>query len=909
MENQTAADSSIKAFTSSLTFNAAVGAGVFVAFAIVRYWSKKVYQPRTYLVSDEKRSPELPTGLFSWVTASFSVPDSVLVERIGLDAYMFLRFMRMAAFLFAGFTLVGIPVLIPANVVPPNFVDSTGGTKVGLNKLNIGNVGEPWRLWFHLILTIVFCFSTLFMLWREMQEYTRRRHAYLMSEKHRKTPQATTILVTAIPDGLNNEDALYDIFNRFPGGVRSIWLNRDPSKLTDLTEERETVVMKLEAALYAYVQSAYGPRKKTDPELKEPVRPIGRTSMIPFVGPKVDLIEFYTNRLAELNQEIGQLQEHGATPALNSAFIRFHTQFGAHSAVQTVVHPSPYQMAPMHVEISPLDVVWSHMNMSTLVRKGRTFLSVSAATALALFWSIPVVFVSTIANLDKLIQTFGFLAFLKKLPPDVVGGIQGILPPLFMAILMALLPVILTIMATLEGHVRYSSIMISLQQKYFVFLVINVLLLSTISNGFLNLLGKMSGMTFLDIVNLMSGHLPDASTFFVTYALLQGFTGPVMELLQLTPLILNIVFTKMLGRSPRQIWNIQGRLSSVNYGVIFPQQILMFSVGMVYSTISPLILPLVTFFFTMFYLVYRHQFLYVYQQVHETGGLAFPVAIKQAYAGIFIFEITILGIFLLQGTANLPHVVLMLLAIGVTVVSLYGMNEAFDPLVTYLPVALFSKDLEIDRDGKVIKKDLNKLNSMDEEVAMSTEKGSGSAVALNTLTPPKQHDHGHLHPDTASMAVSKREYDDSIDASSQMPGVPTPNYSEFDAASLAQHSLHPSLNIPGGRDRPRSYARSEHHVDAMSLAAEAAEADEDPELRRLQEQAYCHPAVYSTQTPIWLPMDQRGIVADEIQRLSVLGITVATDGAGLDPKTGKTEVAGILFAPGEETRFRLERGA
>jgi hypothetical protein len=314
----------------------------------------------------------------------------------------------------------------------------------------------------------------------------------------------------------------------------------------------------------------------------------------------------------------------------------------------------------------------------------------------------------------------------------------------------------------------------------------------------------------------------------------------------------------------------------------------------------------VTFFFTMFYLVYRHQFLYVYQQVHETGGLAFPVAIKQAYAGIFIFEITILGIFLLQGTANLPHVILMLLAIGATIVSLYGMNEAFDPLVTYLPVALFSNNLEIDKDGKVIKKnDLNKLSSVDEEVAMSTEKGSGSAVALNTLSPPKQHDNGHLHPDTASMAVSKREYDDSIDASSQMPGVPTPNYSEYDAASL-----HPSLNItsPGGRDRPRSYARSEHHVDAMSLAAEAAEAEEDPELRRLQEQAYCHPAVYSTQTPIWLPMDQRGIVANEIQRLSALGIMVATDGAGLNPDTGKTEVAGILFAPGEETRFRLERG-
>jgi len=43
------------------------------------------------------RSDDLPEGYFSWITASFSVPDHVLVERIGLDAYMFLRFMRMSA--------------------------------------------------------------------------------------------------------------------------------------------------------------------------------------------------------------------------------------------------------------------------------------------------------------------------------------------------------------------------------------------------------------------------------------------------------------------------------------------------------------------------------------------------------------------------------------------------------------------------------------------------------------------------------------------------------------------------------------------------------------------------------------------------------------------------------------------
>ncbi|KAF9358730.1 hypothetical protein BGX34_008792 [Mortierella sp. NVP85] len=869
MEDQLNTDSSIKTFTSALIFNGAVGLGIFVAFGIVRHWNKKVYQPRTYLVNEDVRSDDLPEGYFSWITASFSVPDHVLVERIGLDAYMFLRFMRMSAMLFAGFTLATFPILLPLNMVGEGAFamvknNSTGlfekKYKEGLNRMNI--------------------VTTIVMLWKEMQEYTRRRQAYLMSEKHAKTPQSTTILVTAIPDGLNEEDTLYDIFNRFPGGVRAIWLNRDPKKLTELCKERDDVALKLENAEYRYIRSAYGPKSKKNDGLQEPTRPIGRTSMVPFVGPKVDLIDFYSKRLSELNREIGHLQEFDPTP-LNSAFIQFHTQFGAHSAVQTVVHPTPFKMAPMYVEISPLDVVWDNMNLNPTTKKIRSFISVSAATALAIFWSIPVIAVSSIANLNTLMRVFKFL---EKLPP---------------------------------GHVQQSSITISLMKKYFVFLVVNVLMLSTIAGGALNTFKAFEeeGFQLKSFVGLIGGKLPDAATFFITYTMLQGCTGPVMELLQIAPLVLNILFTKLLAKSPRQIWNVQGRLSSINYGIYFPIQTLTFSIGMVYSTVAPVILPFVAFFFTLYYWVFRHQFLYVYQQPVETGGLAFPVAVRQAFTGIFISEITVLGIFLLKSSAAMvPHLIILVILILATIMALNNLNEGFNPLITFLPVALFSKDLEMDKDGNVVNKGHGNSKikvdaAHDEEAALANEKGS--AVALTNLSSARQRQDGHLHPDKASLAVSKHEYDESADVSSQMPAVPTPNPSEYDAVSLARNSLHPSSlhapvdRPPSVRNRPVSYARSIHpDDDAASRAAH----DEDPELRRLQEQAYCHPDVYRHQTPIWLPMDERGFAAQEIQKLANMGIIVATDGAGMDPTTAKTQVTGILFAPGEEDKYRLERG-
>ncbi|KAF9917637.1 hypothetical protein BX616_000370 [Lobosporangium transversale] len=884
-------DSQISTFTTALLFNAAVAAGIFVAFCIVRHWSKRIYQPRTYLVNEDIRSTELPDGIFSWVTASFKVQDSDLVERIGLDAYMFTRFLRMSAILFSGFTLISIPILIPLNIV-------NGVKKEGLMAMTVGNVAQSWRLWFHLALTIIFSCATVYMLWKEMVEYTRRRHVYLLSEKHAKTPQSTTILVTGIPHGLDTEDALYDIFKHFPGGIRSIWINKNPKKLTKLCEERDQVTVKLENAEYNYIRSAYDTKnKKGETDVKEAQRPIGRTSMIPFYGPKVDLIDFYTKRLHELNQEIEQLQKTDTSTNLNSAFIQFNTQFAAHSAVQTVVHPTPFRMAPMFVEISPLDVVWDNLNLSTVSRKVRTIISMTAATALAIFWFIPVFFVAGISSIGALTAKLPFLSFLLDMPEWFTGIIQGILPPVFLAILMAVLPMILTFLSTFEGHVRHSTITLAVMKKYFMFLVINVLLVSTFAGGVLKTFGGIDkNVDIIKIIGILAQKLPAASTFFVTYALLQGFVGPMKELLQIAPLILNFLFTKLLAKSPRQIWNVQGRISSVNFGVLFPPQTLMFSVGILYSTLAPLVLPFVAFYFVSYYFVYRHQFLYVYQQPVETGGLAFPIAVKQAYTGLFIFEITVFGIFLLKiadGVNTIAHLVILLLLIVATAISYVNLNEAFNPLVTYLPVALFSKDLKMDKDGVLREKEHPKA-IQDEEAGLSEKAPITMVSGL----------HGAK---VGAMSGGKQEYDEVAEVSSQLPAVPTPNPSVVDSVSYSHHqSLHPSIGRPSVVDHSgRSFAHTDGREETLSIRSDVGV---DPELRRLQEQAYLHPAIYSRQMPIWLPQDDRGLVSQEMARLSEQGITVSTAGAGLDANTAKAHVNGILYAPGEESRYRLERG-
>ncbi|KAG0274173.1 hypothetical protein BGZ95_010037 [Linnemannia exigua] len=944
----------------------------------------------------------------------------------------------MSAMLFAGCTLLAIPILIPINMVG-------GIASTGQSSMTIANVKDSWRLWFHLILTYIFCGAAMALLWREMREYTQRRHAYLMSERHNKTPQSTTILVTAIPKGLNTEEALFDIFDGFPGGVSKIWLNRHPKDILKLCKERDELVPKLEMAEYNYIRSAYSKKAQKDPSFKDPVRPFGRVSGLPFVGKKVDLINYYTERLAHLNYEIESAQQTGSLSSLNSAFIQFNSQFGAHSAVQTVVHPKPFKMAPMYSEISPLDVVWDNMNLSTVVTKGRRLFILAVSTAMILFWTIPTLFISSIASLADVVQTFHFLAFLQKLPPTAIGIVEGILPPLMLAGLMALLPVILTTMATYEGHVQHSAITHSLMSKFFLFLVVNVLLISTLTKGFLGTYHQleMTGFRLDDILRLVSVNLPESSVLFINYVLLRGFTGPALELIQVAPLLLNFLYTNLMAKSPRQIWDVQGRLESVNYGVLFPQQTLIFCIGMVYSTIAPLILPFVTFYFTVYYFVYRHQFLYVYSQPIETGGLAFPKAVKQVYTGIFISEITLFGIFVLkQATFHaVPHLVLMIILFAMTALSLSNMNEAFNPLVTFLPVALFSKDLHMDRHGVVTdgdevkpkskrqqKRDLEQqrhqqqqqqhqddierpsadgtimtLENLSSKNLTSNQVAAAGSISspldhlqvlpqeitsknrarteplhhttyhmdIDSLAPPHSQHHqyqqehqqpsqhhatidmSHLHPDQflrPNISYDSREWG-STDRSHHMPPQTFHEQSrryqsEDDITRLsslghiARFPSHSSLNSRPASlyDRPVSYAAAgrpasfnhknntghnnsrptsfyDHHRQDTNEGGNGGNggpwpevSETDAELERLQDRAYCHPAIYNTQKPVWLPMDERGLMQAEIDKLSNRGIVVATDGAYLDAKTSKASVGGLIYAPGEEAQYRLERG-
>ncbi|KAF9167689.1 hypothetical protein DFQ26_003653, partial [Actinomortierella ambigua] len=155
MSGQTNVDASVASFVSTLVFTAAISTGLLIAFAIVRRKFPRIYAPKSYLGPPKIRPPDIHSkalsvkGILGWAYGGRMLDERGVIDRCGMDAYMFLEFLNNSCFLFMFFTCLAVPILIPLNVIGQQGLS-------GLNELTIGNVLDKRRLWAHLVLTVLF---------------------------------------------------------------------------------------------------------------------------------------------------------------------------------------------------------------------------------------------------------------------------------------------------------------------------------------------------------------------------------------------------------------------------------------------------------------------------------------------------------------------------------------------------------------------------------------------------------------------------------------------------------------------------------------------------------------------------------------------------------------------------------
>lgn len=296
--------------------------------------------------------------------------------------------------IFVPLAMTILPVLLPLNSVHQK--NKQSGMQ-GLDRLSWANIDVIHNdyYWGHLILALVGISWICYVIYVEFSNYARIRQGYLTSARNSTQAMSKTILITNIPKQLLSFHELFQLYDTLPGGVHKIWVNRDCSILIEMIQEREKIVQNLEIAETKLIKKIVVNHaritnnkkhffRKTlsiphdlryqdlrnlclDQRYRESIRlpmlGLKWIPSLPFLGKKVDVIDYNRESLSQLNREIQRMQmNRSECPLGNSAFIQFNSQLTAHIASQSIVYYSPLCMIS-HVGVVPRNVIWENLQI------------------------------------------------------------------------------------------------------------------------------------------------------------------------------------------------------------------------------------------------------------------------------------------------------------------------------------------------------------------------------------------------------------------------------------------------------------------------------------------------------------------------------------------------------------------
>lgn len=817
-------------------------AGIMLTlFLLLRNRLRRNYAPRTYLGSlrEQERSPDLPSGLFNWISTFMTIPDTYVLNHQSLDAYLLLRYLKIATTITFVGCLITWPVLFPVNI-------TSHGQQQQLNLLSMSNISEKNRYYAHTGVAWIFFGFLFYMIARESIFYINLRQAYLLSPLYANRMSSRTVLFTSVPEDFLNEAKLRRTFGK---QVKNLWIATDCEKLQELVEERDKVAFKLEAAETKLIKLAGKARLKSikkgivvdervrgdeegesgsvASEWVEPkARPTHRLKFL--IGKKVDTINWCRSELERLIPEVEALQATYRAhegKLICSVFIEFYTQTEAQAAYQSLAHHEALHMAPRFIGVDPETVIWENLNINWASRVIRNIVTLTLVTLLIIFWSIPVGFVGIISNIRSLVEKAPWLEFLYKIPPVIFGVIQGLLPAVLLSVLMALLPIILRLMAKKSGAPSRAAIELRTQNFYFAFQVIQVFLVTTVTSA-ASAVGAQIAKQPSQATSLLASNLPHAANFFLSYIIVQGLTLSSAALAQIAAVVIFRLLGKFLDNTPRKMYKRYSTLKSLGWGTVFPIYTNLIVIALSYSIIAPLVLGFATVGLYLMYVANRYNLLFVFNSNIDTKGLVYPRALQQTTVGAYISILCLIGLFGIK--AAIGPLILMIVLLIVVILFHVSLNAAIEPLLNYLP-----KSLQAEEDSLLALED-----------AYSAEEG-----------PPK-------NGTQIATAVQSHETDNSPTSTGKgLPPAP-----------------HKKPNLIAKWLKPDKF--TDYHTLRRLVPRGFADIGYDPIVER---DAYYNPAIASPTPLLWIPRDLMGISRQECRHSSKV-IPMSDDDAGFDEK-------------------------
>ncbi|CAA0815522.1 CSC1-like protein [Striga hermonthica] len=621
---------------------------------------------------------------WNWMPEALRMPEHELIDHAGLDSVAYMRIYLLGLKVFVPMSILAFAVLVPVNMTSETLDSISDLTYSDIDKLSISNVPSgSLRLLAHIIMAYVVTFWTCYVLHKEYKFIATKRLQYIASAKRR--PDQFTVLVRNIP--LDEDESVSELVEHF------FCVNHSDHYLTHQVVYNANRLAKLVSRkkrlrnwlTYYETLLERNPRK----------RPRIKTGFWGLFGKCVDAVDYYKAKLEQIiEEEYSEKDKIMKDPnaIVPAAFVSFRSRWGAAVCAQTQQSDDPTlwltEWAP-----EPRDVYWENLSIPYVRLSANRLIITVSMFFLTFFFMIPIAFVQSLASIDGMQKVFVFLRplFRKK---RVKAVVQGYLPGIALKIFTAALPTILMIMSKIEGHSSHSAMDRRTAGKFHFFILVNIFFGSIITGAAFQQLDKFLHQPPSEIPKTVGVAIPMKATFFITYIMVDGWTGVASEIIRLVPLIKFHIKNTFLVRTD---WDKELAMEpgALDFTTGEPQIQLYFLLGLVYSVVTPLILPFIVVFFAFSYVIYRHQIINVYSQKYESGARFWPDVHRRLIVGLVLSQLLLMG---LLGTMNAAKSTPLLLILTVLTIWFHQYCKGrFEPAFMKFPLREATRKDTIER--------------------------------------------------------------------------------------------------------------------------------------------------------------------------------------------------------------------
>ncbi|KAJ3102845.1 hypothetical protein HDU96_009483 [Phlyctochytrium bullatum] len=700
-------DTTFAALISAFAINGALALLFIVGFIILRPRFPHTYAPRVHSVPEKQRSPELPKTLLGFLQV-FQTSDLSLLQRLGPDAFGSILFTRTMAILFVGLSVLSCVILIPVHVYGGNGLRGLDAftlanvTSPALLWVHLVLMYLVTGTTIHTIYRLIAVSARLRQHYLSSTERARTITSRTLMVRDVTPELRNPLLLARLYDRINPGSVHAVVIPRQVSTILSaLVLNRKArqgqlegalTKYIQASAEEARLGRRPVGTSLSFedaVESAKASGQMAEVRNRglDLERNIGTNKSRPMkrkflcFGEPEDAITHYAEKIKNLEDRIDLIREARGIldtseilaspppPELSEdptviqqshahhvditdakfmpvAFVFFKDILSAHIAAASVPHDAPAALSEMYACIDEKNIIWDNVQTSFLERQTRSSLANTAFIALLIFWSAFIGFIRSFAQPEELVKIFPALKGFFDYSPELTGVISGFLPQAIISTLLLLVPFILRFLNTISGLPLVTEVERVTHDQFFFFLVFNLFFATTLSGTLLSvwsvieIILKDPTSIFYQLAEI----IPKSANFFTNYVMLAGLSGPTADLLQLAPLIASPILVYLFGSTPRLIHAVMQPLP-FRYSEIIPYHSFFAVLGLIYITIAPLVVVMVSLYFGFYFFVYLYQLQYVYVHPQESGGRLLFTASQHIFTGLYIMQILMIGLF------------------------------------------------------------------------------------------------------------------------------------------------------------------------------------------------------------------------------------------------------------------------